>query len=230
MANLGGYENEGVMDNELLDILRERRSSYAFLSRIYREEVSLALLKELTNLAPQEESDGGQQIQARFFAGLQRADPQKAQTDLAAEYAALFLNMGRKPVYPYESVYTSEERLLMQKARDDVVKEYAAEGLDRIAAFNEPEDHIAIELEFMAHLCQQTLGALEQGDRKTGAAYLQKQKTFLEKHLLVWAPQFCDDVLQAAQSDFYKGIAQLTKDLLASEPETIDELLKELAE
>lgn len=59
MANLGGYENEGVMDNELLDILRERRSSYAFLSRIYREEVSLALLKELTNLAPQEESDGG---------------------------------------------------------------------------------------------------------------------------------------------------------------------------
>lgn len=60
------------------------------------------------------------------------------ETDLATEYTSLFLNAGRNTVFLYESVYTSEERLLMQEAQDEVLSEYRKEGLDKISELREP--------------------------------------------------------------------------------------------
>lgn len=143
---------------------------------------------------------------------------------LAAEYAGPFLNVGKRPACPYESVYTSPERLLMQEARDEVLAVYREEGLSRSEALKEPEDHIAIEFEFMAHLCQKAVAAFEQGDRAACLASLEKQRSFLEQHLLVWVPDFCRDVEGAATTDFYRGVAQLTAEFLVEEREALGEL------
>ena len=51
----------------------------------------------------------------------------------------------------------------MQKARDDVLREYIQQGLDRSENHKEPEDHLAIELEFMSFLCEKTVKALAGG-------------------------------------------------------------------
>jgi TorA maturation chaperone TorD len=61
----------------------------------------------------------------------------------------------------------------------------------------------------------------------TSLEYLTKQKDFLEKHLLAWVPSFCKDLEQAAESGFYKGIAQLTAEFINSEQETIAALMDE---
>jgi TorA maturation chaperone TorD len=155
---------------EFLDVLRSRRSSYAFLSRMYGEEVSFALLSELANsknlIAEEDATSEGHGILKEFARRLNESDLKTVETDLAAEYASLFLGAGSRPVFPYESVYTSEERLVMQKARDEVLSVYKQEGLDRSKEYNEPEDHIAIELEFMAYLCQKTIEAIEKGDKE----------------------------------------------------------------
>ena len=215
-----------------LDILRDRRASYTFLSRVYREELSSALLSELANdeasTLQEDTISEGHGILQEFARRLKGSDLKKVETELAAEYASLFLSAGRHPVFPYESVYTSEERLVMQEARDEVLSEYREEGLDRIEEFNEPEDHIAIELEFMSYLCQNTIESMEKGDKEGTLAYLKKQKDFLEKHLMVWAPDFCEDLEQATESDFYKGVAKVTKDYLGLEEETISELIDEI--
>ncbi|MBM3150148.1 MAG: molecular chaperone TorD family protein, partial [Chloroflexi bacterium] len=147
---------------------------------------------------------------------------------LAAEYASLFLGAGRHLVFPYESVYTSAERLMMQEARDAVLLEYRREGLDRSKEFKEPEDHIAIELEFMFYLCQKTIESMGKGDKEASLTFLKKQKDFLQRHLMVWVPDFCEDLEQATESDFYKGIAKVTKDYLSLEQETIGELMNEI--
>jgi len=217
---------------KILEILKDRCSSYAFLSQIYREEVSSTLLAEMANgldLTVEEDTTGeGLRILKDFARKLKRADLKKVETELATEYASLFLNGRNHSVFPYESVYTSKKRLVMQKARDEVLSEYRQEGLETPKEFNEPEDHITIELEFMRHLCRKAVENMEQGNPEACLAYLRKQKEFLEKHLWVWIPNFCEDLARTAQSDFYKGIAKVTGDYLSLEQETISELIDEL--
>ena len=213
---------------EVVEVLSSRASSYAFVARAYREEPTLEFLNALASMSPETLSQTGNQKLVRFVRQLEKAEPDHICTELAAEYTALFLNAGKRPVYPFESVYTSTEKLLMQRAYDEVLKEYRRAGLERAASFNEPEDHIALELEFMSNLCRRTIEALRSGNKAAALEALQWQKDFLNKHLLVWIPQFCRDVEKSTQSDFYQAIALLTVELLKSEQETIPALVAEI--
>jgi TorA maturation chaperone TorD len=218
---------------QMLEILQSRAATYGFLSQVYRQEVTASflaqLVEQLTGEAEEEADSEGYQTLREYVVTIEGADIDGVRIDLASEYAALFLSVGRKPVFPFESVYTSPERLVMQEARDEVLAEYRKEGLDCIGEFREPEDHIAIELEFMAYLCQKAAEAMEAGDKAAAAEVLQKQEGFLQRHLLVWVPDFCQDVQQAAKTGFYKGIAQITAEHLAMERDTVDELLSAVA-
>lgn len=66
--------------------------------------------------------------------------------------------------YPFESVHTSPKRLMMQEARDEVLAVYRSEGLDKLPSWKESEDHIALELEFMAVLGDRIVAAAEASD------------------------------------------------------------------
>lgn len=218
---------------DVTEILRDRCSSYQFLARIYRQEVSLVLLQELAAVKGFGQAEGageGEQLLGRFIASLASRPLDRVQQELAVDYAALFLNAGEHPVAPYESVYTSPEHLVMQQARDEVVREYESEGLARLESFNEPEDHIALELEFMAHLCHRTEQLLEAGESQSAAQCVEKQAQFLTQHLAVWVPQLCEQVRQAHPGDFYLGVAQLTQDLVANDGQTVQALIAELCQ
>lgn len=149
--------------------------------------------------------------------------------NLARDYARTFLGAGlakNAGAYPYESVYTSGERLLMQESRDEVMKMYSTEELGRIDKFKEPEDHLAFELEFMAHLCRKSVEALESGSKDELKKYIDKQKEFYDKHLGVWAESFCDDVVKVSREDFYKAFALITKGFMEEEKESLAALEK----
>jgi TorA maturation chaperone TorD len=208
--------------SNFLAVLDNRRRGYSFLARVYAREVDASFLMQLQYGAGEID-----EVLEDFQMQLDGADLTTVARELATEYACLFLNMSASPVYPFESVYTSNEHLLMQNARDSVVEEYQQEGLDVTGSFKEPEDHIAIELEFMAYLCRRAGDVVKDGDATSARACLQRQKEFLQKHLLVWVPAFCDDLLRLAQSDFYRSIARLTQKFLEAERESIDKLLIE---
>jgi len=219
---------------ELRSLILNRSSTYRFLARIYRVEVDKELLEQMSEIDPPINTDVDlPEITEgyRMLKGFLKHLTKSTITDLAVEYATIFLGVsqGRKGgAYPYESVYTSPDRLVVQEARDQVLKAYREEGLDRGEDFDEPEDHIALELEFMSYLCQKTAEALESDNGDSTLGYLEKQKYFLEKHLIPWVPAFCDDVQRLAQGDFYKAVAKITIGYLDMEQNLIGKLIDEI--
>jgi TorA maturation chaperone TorD len=216
---------------EGLEILRERAALYAFLAEALRQQPTLAFLQQVVASLSGEEADedGALGLLRRFAAGVQASDLEAVQQDLSAEYTRLFLSGRKEGVVPFESVYTSEKKLLMQEAWRSVGAAYQAAGLERDPAFSDPEDHIALELGFMAQLCQ---WAAEDwaAEPATAQGRLNQQREFLNQHLLVWGLRFAEDLACATPSDFYRGMALLTREHLSQETEIIADLLDALAD
>ena len=78
-------------------------------------------------------------------------------------------------------------------------------------------DHIAAELAFMAHLSAREDEAERTNNRGAAKRYREQQASFLQQHLLSWAPAFCRQVQQATQHPFYTGLARLLADWLVLE-------------
>lgn len=134
--------------------------------------------------------------------------------DLRADYTRLFIGPGKVIAPPWESVYSNEERLTFQEQTLQVRAWYRRFGLEAERLHNEPDDHIGLELSFLAHLAQLALAALERQDRPAVDELLKAQRRFLSEHLLRWTPAWCDQVAQHARTDFFRGIALLTKGVL----------------
>lgn len=200
--------------DENIALARDRMLTYQLLSSLYLQEASTDLLALMSQSASLQDGKLGE-----YISGLSAASLEEARVDAAADFAALFLGMSANPVAPYESVYTSEEHLLMQDARDEVLAVYRQEGLGYAGADNLPEDHIGTEFEFMAKLCQKEVAALEAGDTPEVQRLRDIQRAFITEHLAVWVPGFCDDVEARARTLLYGGLAQITRQLVASEAE-----------
>lgn len=216
---------------DLKEFLSSRSASYAFLSRAFQQEPTDEMLKTLVDTVQSRsvsDANADDDVLQTYLRSLKGQDLKMIANELATEFAGLFLNTGKHPIYPFESVYTSTEHLMMQRAYDEVLQEYRQAGVNRAPDFKEPEDHIALELEFMAILGRKTLESLESGDWAEGLGYLEKQNDFVNKHLSKWVPQFCQDVERVAQSGFYKGIALIAVELVNSEKETLPELMAEV--
>jgi len=219
-------ENRFHEDCEIL--LGARSSMYGFLARIYRVEADQALLDQIAKMGVPDRQEASRL--AEGYALLNQFVTQQngnTLTELARDYARCFFGAGLPRgtgAYPYESVYSSEKRLLMQDAHDEVRPLYGPGGLKRSKDYAEPEDHLAFELEFMGVLCEKTLNALTDNEVSGVLSYLEKQDACLSNHLLRWIPHFCRDLEKVAQTNFYRAAAMITQGFLETETDSIAEL------
>lgn len=130
--------------------------------------------------------------------------------ELLWEYTRLFIGPYKLPCPPWESVYTSPKRLLMQEAADKVRQIYRETGLTINTADVLP-DHIGAELNFLALLFHGISG----GSGKK-AHYINLAERLVNEHLLKWVPQFARDMEEASDTLFYKALARTTGKLLDS--------------
>lgn len=135
--------------------------------------------------------------------------------DLNVDSTRLFFGPGRVLAPLWESVYFTEERLVFQESTLDVRRWYQRFGLELENLHKEPDDHIALEMAFVAHLASSVVQALEIGDEEECERLLQAQREFADVHLLKWAAVWCQQVIENAHTDFYQGIALLTRGALA---------------
>ena len=153
----------------LIQLTEQRADTYGLLSRLYRVEIDQELLDELCGMrfpasTGNKDADEGYRRIATYLSNLW----ENSLTDLAVDYVRCFIGHGvdaYSAAYPFESVYTSEKRLLMQEARDEVLAIYRSMGLDKQSTWKEGEDHVAVELEFMQIMCQRKDNGCSQAER-----------------------------------------------------------------
>ncbi len=135
--------------------------------------------------------------------------------DLAIDNTHLFVGVGKVLAPLWESVYFTEERLIFQPSTLDVRNWYRRYGLEPENIHREPHDHIALEIEFIAHLSNLAQQALEAGDQERSEDILQAQRQFFSQHLLRWAFQWCSLVIEKAKTDYSRGLAYLVRGAVA---------------
>ena len=212
----------------LIDFCENRSRVYALLSRCYETEIDAAFAESFSQGAALDSDDASL---TDGFAALQ-ADLASCDEDaleqLAVVFDRAFFGMGPRTAqkaFPYESVYTSEGGLMMQDAYSEVLRVYRGAGFAKNPGFKEPEDHLAVELAFMALLCGRAVEALRAGDEAGAERQLRAQAAFLEQHLLNWIDRFAADVRKAAEGGFYYNLAMFTEGFLNADAAELSDVL-----
>ncbi len=202
------------------DRLDRFAAAYLLLSRVLGAAADRPLVRQLLDpdvldTWPMQRDDAT----ARGLALLKEASADPADLDdLAMDYQLLFVGPGHPRAVPYESVYRSQEHLLFEEQTFEVREAYREFGLEAPRLNTEPDDHIALEFSFLAHLCTRALDALEAGDDLQLDRCLAAEQAFLADHLLQFGPQCLMWMEERADTAFYRGIAALGTGVLAQAP------------
>lgn len=125
---------------------------------------------------------------------------------LARAYARVFL-VGHGAVAPYQSVFDSLDGLAMQAARDECLAFYARFGLACDEGAAEPEDHVGIQLAFLAWLNRPS-------DTFSRREQLRAQAEFIDRHLRAWVPRLAAAIADADPLGWYADLAGLLGEFL----------------
>lgn len=140
---------------------------------------------------------------------------QKILVELRQDYTALFIGPGHLLAAPWESVYLTEERLTFGEPTLAVREFYLRHGLELARKNSEPDDHFALEMEFMSRLIAGQIQNFTGGLRKEAAFLEREQLAFLQQHLLKWTDAFTDNILRYAGTSYFRGLARLAKGYIA---------------
>jgi TorA-specific chaperone len=215
---------------ELASLMDSRAQTYGFLARLFRIEVDQKLFDEMRAMrfptaTGNAHVDKGYELIYTYL----KNGWSESILDLARDYVRVFIGHGmngHSAAYPYESVHTSEKRLMMQEARAEVLQVYRANELKKDQSWREGEDHIAVELEFMQIMCLRTAESLRAGDEDGAIGLLKTQYAFVQDHLLNWVPLLVADMLHFSETELYRGLAELTLGFVQTEAEILEDLLQ----
>ena len=143
------------------------------------------------------------------------------------EYFRLFSGPGSIIAPPWESFYTSREQILFGESTFQVRGSYRQFGLKYKNENRYPDDHLIIELEFMMAINQEYTAANMTSSQVI--KLIEKQLEFLEQHLSLWIPHFCDRVLAHTESKLYSGAASILKDFILFDMDLLKEIKEELS-
>ena len=141
---------------------------------------------------------------------------------MRAEYTRLFIGLDKVIAPPWESVHLGKDRLIFQERTLDVRAWYKSFGLEAEKLHQEPDDHIGLELLFLSQLAAQGIQALNEQDNPRFEEILNAQREFLKHHLGAWALTWCGLVEKNARTDFYNGLALMTRGALYELSEVLD--------
>ena len=133
----------------------------------------------------------------RGWAVLEEQGVQSAIDELGADYASIYLTYKLR-ASPSESVWFDDDHLMRQDPMFDIRDWYERYGLKSADWSRRSEDHLSLQLEFIARLMENPATGLEQAAQ------------FLDEHLLRWIGEFAARVSSRCATPFYAGFAPLT--------------------
>lgn len=171
-------------------------------------------------------------VSSEHFADAARASVDKAAIDFAAavrlaaagepapsaleaDHTSLFVLPSG--VVPHEAFYLDENKRLGGRITAAVQQCYELAGARSTEQCLELPDHVGVELEFMAFLCDLEEQFLAESELAGATKCREFQRSFLEDHLLRWHRPLCEKVESEAGQDLYRALARLTFEFLESE-------------
>lgn len=129
---------------------------------------------------------------------------------LAVEHTRLFAGLkagSGAPPPPFESAWRAGFEA--GSALAQVNWAYAEAGFADIDIDAGPQDHLGVELKFMAILALKETEAWQQGDSDGANSRIRQQQAFLDQHLLAWVPRWADALAQHTQEKIYWALARM---------------------
>ena len=122
---------------------------------------------------------------------------------LAPESIRLFggLHPGYGPPPPYESAYVGGQS--MGDVTLSVVDAFEEAGMGSLDTSHGPCDHICSELKFMAALCVKEDEAWTANGAEAAVVWLNRQRAFLQAHILNWLPGWRSKVFEATDENYF---------------------------
>jgi TorA maturation chaperone TorD len=127
--------------------------------------------------------------------------------ELAVDYADIYLNHSIQ-ASPFESVWLDEDGLAMQQPMFQIREWYGRFGMSAEDWRIRSDDHIGLQLQFLAHLLARA------GESGETLQVLGELARFMDEHPLRWIDEFSQRVTQRCGTAFYAGSALLTASYL----------------
>jgi len=172
---------------------KRRLYIYAFLSRVFTEELDDRALEDLRGNEALLETIGEET--AAWFGSL---DFDALKEALNVDYNSLFVINN----HPIESAVTDSKNEILVGLQNPVMQFYFSHGYELNLESSKlyVPDHAGIELGFMQSM-------ISTGDKKS-------QAEFLHKHLLPWIVPFLTGVRPMAETPFYRDLCDFTIEFL----------------
>lgn len=195
------------------------------LAALHDAEPDRAMLEELRQAPLQDwlglrlESDGARAAAGVLDAALTalpRPVDHQSIDELAVDYANIYLTYGYRAA-PTESVWLDRENLERQEPMFDIRDWYRHYGLAAEDWCRRTDDHLVLQLVFLAHLFE-----LEQAPEA-----LRDAARFMDRHLLRWIGDFAERVAGRCRTPYFAGLALTTAAYLDELREVLVEVVGE---
>ncbi len=136
---------------------------------------------------------------------------------LQKEFTRLFrgIQEGYGPPPPYESVYRSAE--FPSDIVEAVFSYFQAAGINVEEICQDPVDFLSSELKLMALLAYQEHESHQQAIHDQVILYQNLQQQFLQNHILVWVPEYCELLIESSREEYYQALAAYLASFLADQ-------------
>ncbi len=217
----------------LRELAQLRQAVYRFLAALflYPQRERVAQLIEATQVLHTEEAFAVFPffLPWRRLLHRLRGEELLQTVELEEEYTRLFMTGPAGPLCsPYASSYLDPDRMAVGRIPAQLEQEYAAAGLMLSPSLHELPDHVSVELEYMAFLCRQEREAWEGTVWEEGVKILERERTFLERHLGRWFPAFARNLKGCDKGGLYGAAAEAAEAFILHDLDLLPLLLETL--
>ncbi len=208
-TDIAPFVEAAAADLKLFAILHDREPSGQIIEALHRcrfqEQLSLLLHR----------SEGKTALRAFDNAIAHLPDPVDNATldDLAAEYACVYLRFKYR-ASPTESVWFDDDGLERQVPMFQVRSWYHRHNLTSRDWANRPDDHVVLQLEFLAHLLRSASSATDLPD----------VARFMDEHILRWIKLFAEQLKNTGAAAYFTALALVTAAYLEELRDHLEEL------
>lgn len=204
-----------------------RASVYGFLAAIFNHNPDLNFVEHLQGLTEESistscmENDlplqiaGGIAQMAAFIDEVAGQPVHQVQAALAQDWTRLFrgVQRGYGPEPPYANLYQQRRQAETQNLHA-LIRTYAEHNARPASGDSNRPDYLGVMLDFLRFLFEREAEAWAYKQPEQALTYRGAADQFRQEYLGEWVQRFCEEALNYAETGFYRGGLQVTKEFM----------------